>query len=167
MTRRAPVIIVLIIYNTGAFENYFESVPSPEIALFLKNTKITENLWKPTVFKQFLLSQQFTSGTLTFFLLYVQCFLIGAHELCSSSAVVLTIFFSPVRLRPFIYREARAISTRQLQFSSDFENMLPAAVPLIILTKHIVRLRCRCSCEIYSTSAVPLFVIHETSVKLS
>ena len=119
------------------------------------------------VFKQFLLSQKFTSRTLTFFLLYVQCFFNPTRKSCSTYNVFLTIFFSPVRLRPFIYREVRAISSNQLQFSSDFENMLPAAVPLIILTKHIVRLRCRCLCEIYRTSAVPLLVISETSVFLS
>ena len=38
---------------------------------------------------------------------------------------------------------------------------------LTILTKHIVGLRCRCSCKIGSTSAVPLLVISETVAFLS
>ena len=47
------------------------------------------------------------------------------------------------------------------------QNLCKTQVALTILTKHIVRLRCRCSCEMCSTSAVPLLVISETSVKPS
>ena len=39
-----------------------------------------------------------------------------------------------------------------------------SAVPLTKVVKHIVRLRCRCSCKMCSTSAVPLLVISKTSV---
>ena len=59
------------------------------------------------------------------------------------------------------------LSSNETDFSSKIKKVLVAPAPLTILTKHIVRLRCRCSCEMCSTSAVPLLVTHETSVKSS
>ena len=47
------------------------------------------------------------------------------------------------------------------------KKVLVAPAPLTILTKPIVRLRCRCSCEMCRTSAVPLLVILETGLKSS
>ena len=77
------------------------------------------------------------------------------------------IFFSPLRSRLFINREARALSIRQTHFSPLIKKMLLAPVSLTILTKRIVRLRCRCSCEMCGTSAVPLLETHETPLFLS
>ena len=92
---------------------------------------------------------------------------VEAALFCLTSAAVLTFFFSPLRSRLFINREARALSIRRTHFSPLIKKVLVAPAPLTKLTKHIVRLRCRCSCKIYSTSAVPLLVISETSVFLS
>ena len=119
------------------------------------------------VFEPFLFSQKFTSRIFIIFLLHVQRFLNGRRFFCRTSAVILTFFFWPCHLRPFIYREVRDLSFAQTQFSPFKKKVLVAPAPLTILTKHIVRLRCRCSCEMCSTSAVPLLVIFETLVKPS
>ena len=86
-----------------------------------------------------------------------------ASGLCHTSNEILPFcFFDPrmteegaKRLDPFF------------TFFSNFENCSTSAVPLTKVAKHIVRLRCRCSCEMCSTSAVPLLAISETSVKTS
>ena len=74
---------------------------------------------------------------------------------------------SHVHLRPFFYSDVRAVVTKLFTFSSFEKKVLVAPAPLTILTKHIVRLRRRCSREMCSTSAAPLLVMHETSVKSS
>ena len=74
---------------------------------------------------------------------------------------------SPLHLHLFINSEVYGILFGAPQFFSFEQQVLIALAPLTKSTKHIVRLRCRCSCEIGSTSAVPLLVIHETSVKSS
>ena len=76
-------------------------------------------------------------------------------------------FVGPRVLRQFINRKVHAVFNNALIFSLFQTKVLVAPAPLTILTKHIVRLRCRCSCEIASTSAAPLLLIHETSVKSS
>ena len=43
--------------------------------------------------------------------------------------------------------------------------MLVAPISLLVLSKPMVRLRCRCSCEMYGTSAVPLLVLSEESIQ--
>ena len=86
---------------------------------------------------------------------------------CLTSAVVLTKNKSPFRLRLFINREVHVVFNNAPTFSLFDKKVLVAPAPLTNSTKHIVRLRCRCSCEIDSTSAAPLLLIHETSVKSS
>ena len=86
---------------------------------------------------------------------------------CRTSAVVLTKKKSPLLLRVCINREVRAVFRVTLTFSLFEKKVLVAPAPLTILTKHIVRLRCRCPCEMCGTSAVPLLVISLASVKPS
>ena len=76
-------------------------------------------------------------------------------------------FFGPRDLRQFINRAVRAVFSVTVTFSLFEKKVLVAPAPLTILTKHIVRLRCRCSCDFCRTSAVPLLEISETSVNLS
>ena len=92
---------------------------------------------------------------------------VEAALFCLTSAAVLTLFFSPLRSRLFINREARALSIRRTHFSPLIKKVLVAPAPLTKLTKHIVRLRCRCSCDFCLTSPAPLLEIHETSLFLS
>ena len=89
------------------------------------------------------------------------------RESCRTSAVVLTKQKSHLHLRLLINREVHAMFSNALIFSPFKQKVLVAPAPLTRSSKHIVRLRCRCSCEMYSTSAAPLLVIHETSVKPS
>ena len=63
-------------------------------------------------------------------------------------------------------RNARMFSAAP-NFVFLLKKVLVAPAPLTILTKPIVRLRCRCSCEMCRTSAVPLLVILETALKSS
>ena len=74
---------------------------------------------------------------------------------------------SPLRLRLLINCEVRAVFSGTPTFSLFQKKVLVAPAPLTILTKHIVGLRWRCSCEMCRTSAVALFVISKTSVNLS
>ena len=74
---------------------------------------------------------------------------------------------SPLRVRQFINRAVRAVFSGTPTFSLFEKKVLVAPAPLTNSTKHIVRPQRRCSCEIDSTSAVPLLRIHETSVKPS
>ena len=74
---------------------------------------------------------------------------------------------SPLRLRVFINREVHVVFSNPPTFSLFEKKVLVAPAPLTILTKHIVRLRCCCSCEMCRTSAVALLVISKTSVNLS
>ena len=67
----------------------------------------------------------------------------------------------------YLSTAARALFIRQTHFSPLIKKMLLAPVSLTILTKRMVRLRCRCSCEMCGTSAVPLLVIYETPLFLS
>ena len=112
-------------------------------------------------------SSKFTSRNLILFLSHVCGETTAPHLFCRTSAVVLTFFFWPLHLRPFIYRKVRAISFAQLIFLPVKQKLLVVPVPLTICINAIVRLRCRCSCEIDRTSAAPLLLIHETSVKSS
>ena len=73
---------------------------------------------------------------------------------------------SPQNLLLFINRVTRTSLVGRLFFFLK-KKMLVAPAPLTILTKPIVRLRCRCSCEMCRTSAVPLLVILETALKSS
>ena len=86
---------------------------------------------------------------------------------CLTSAVVLT-----KKNRLLIYADLSTASARTFSVAPLFvflfkKKMFVAPVPLTILTKPIVRLRCRCSCEMCRTSAVPLLVILETALKSS
>ena len=74
---------------------------------------------------------------------------------------------SPLHLRVFINREVHVVFSSTPTFSLFEKKVLLAPAPLTNSTKHIVRPQRRCSCEIDGTSAVPLFRIHETSVKTS
>ena len=67
----------------------------------------------------------------------------------------------------YIYQPRMAQTFTGALFFSLKKKMLVAPAPLTILTKPIVRLRCRCSCEMCRTSAVPLLVILETVLKSS
>ena len=82
------------------------------------------------------------------------------RESCRSSAVVLTKALVRVEL-------SSADKWCKIAFARLKKKSCTSAVPLLILTKHIVRLACRCSCEMCRTSAVPLLVIHLSTVKPS
>ena len=59
----------------------------------------------------------------------------------------------------FIYQPRSALMFRAAPHVFALQNkVLVAPAPLTILTKHIVRLRWRCSCEMCRTSKVPLLV---------
>ena len=82
------------------------------------------------------------------------------RESCRSSAVVLTKALVRVEL-------SSANFWCKIRLRLLNKTCSTSAVPLIILTKPIVRLACRCSCEMCRTSAVPLLVIHLSTVKPS
>ena len=68
----------------------------------------------------------------------------------------------------YVYLSIANCATHQVTkpiFRPHDKTYCKTTAALRILTKRIVRLRCRCSCKMCSTSAVPLLVIHETSVK--
>ena len=79
---------------------------------------------------------------------------------CRSSAVVLTKALVRVEL-------SSANFWCKIRLRLLNKTCSTSAVPLILLTKPIVRLACRCSCEMCRTSAVPLLVIHLSTVKPS
>ena len=76
-------------------------------------------------------------------------------------------FFGPRDLRQFINRAVRAVFRATLTFSLFEKKVLVAPVAFTISSKHIVRLRCRCSCDFCRTSPAPLLVLYETFVKTS
>ena len=53
------------------------------------------------------------------------------------------------------------------KFSHLFQNVSVAPAPLTICSKPSIEPHSRCSCEMCGTSAVPLLVISETSIKTS
>ena len=79
---------------------------------------------------------------------------------CRSSAVVLTKALVRVEL-------SSANFWCKIRLRLLKKTCSTSAVALILLTKPIVRLACRCSCEMGRTSAVPLLVIHLSTVKPS
>ena len=158
-----PGLIVLIIYNTAAGELCSKKTPPLRITLFLKIPKNQENLWKPIEFEPSVFSQKFTSRTLTFFLSHVCGETDGPRKRCRTSAVVLTFLFFKIK----VCRQGATVSTYPAQFLPLTNTYYKTQLSWRILTKHMVRLRCRCSCETDRTSAVPLLVISETSVKPS
>ena len=163
-----PVCLrVLIIYNTATGEPGSRNAPSPEISLFLKNTQITENLWKPMVFKQFLLSRKFTSRNQSFFLSHVLANIRRPPHLCRTSAVKIKILFWRFHLRLCIIREVHEKKCSANNLRVLKKNYYKTPLSLTILTKHRVRLRCRWSCEIDRTSAVALLENSETPLFLS
>ena len=91
----------------------------------------------------------------------------GTRNACRTSAVVLTKMKSHFNLRPFINREVRAIVGNTPHIFALEKKVLVVPAPLTILTKHIVRLRRRCSCDFCRTSPAPLLVFSGTSVKPS
>ena len=92
---------------------------------------------------------------------------VGRGAGCRTSAVVLTILKIDYALRPSIHREARAQFFGTSHFFALKKKVLVVPAPLTILTKHIVRLRRRCSCDFGRTSPAPLLVFSETSVNSS
>ena len=74
------------------------------------------------------------------------------------------IFFVHNHLHPFINRKVRTQSIVLIQCSHLIKTYCKTHAALTILTKPIVRLRRRCSCDFGRTSPAPLLEISETSV---
>ena len=89
------------------------------------------------------------------------------RETCSTSAVILMIFFWPLHLRPCIHRAVRARSFAQTHFSPPKKTYCKTPMALTILTKPTVKPQCRCSCDFCRTSPTPLLEIFETSLNPS
>ena len=70
-------------------------------------------------------------------------------------------------LHTFINHEVRVIVFGTAHFFALKKKVLVAPAPLTVLTKHIIRLRRRCSCDFCRTSPAPLLVISDTLVKRS
>ena len=82
-------------------------------------------------------SSKFTSRNLILFLSHVCGETIAPGLFCRTSAVVLTFFFWPRHLRPFIYREVRGALWHTLMFLSYIKTYYKTPAKLKILTKHI------------------------------
>ena len=78
----------------------------------------------------------------------------------------LSLVCSDFHEKKYIYLST-ALFSGTLHFFAIEQKVLITPAPLTKSTKHIVRLRCRCSCEIDGTSAAPLLLIHETTIKSS
>ena len=157
-------------------ENHRKSSLRTRLEKTFKNISKTRENWKSLVFFKTLVNSKTSAKTnriLTFLLLLKihlekSDFIFVARlrwEGCAPKRVShfcggFKIFMSKVEL-------PCGLSGAAPRFFALRKKVLVAPAPLTKLTKHIVRLRCRCSCEMCSTSAVPLLVIHETSVKSS
>ena len=118
-----------------------------------------------TILKFISWSTKFTSRSPIFFGRSRGRFTLVRRSTCRTSAVVLTKKIASKFTS--IYQPRNAQKFRGALFFSLKKKVLVAPAPLTILTKPIVRLRCRCSCEMCRTSAVPLLVILETALKSS
>ena len=163
MTRRAFLsVTVLIIYNMSAGEKLIStrSRPAcPKNIIFAHFQKTYEN---PMDFKHFCFRPNSPRELSLYFCSTYMRFWFVRRSFCRTSALVLTFFVGRLHLHIFINREVRTKAIVLIQFSLLIKNMLLAPVSLIILSKPMVRLQCRCSCrcscKMYGTSAVPLLV---------
>ena len=150
--------------------NFCHTSPAKLLLFFIENrirAKTQFRLWNPMDFNNSCLHKNSPPKSSFYFCFTYKPFWPWRSGFCLTSAVVLTFYFWAHNFRAFINRKVRALSTPQTQFAHLKQKMLVAPVWLIILSKHMVRLRCRCSCKMYGTSAVPLLVISETWVKPS
>ena len=174
MTRRAFLSLrVLTIYNTTPGEILSSDGPffSLQISLFDLITRCSRFYHKfqglfLTILKFISWSTKFTSRSPIFFGRSRGRFTLKHASTCRTSAVVLTKK-TPQNLLLFINRVTRACLVPRPMLFSLKQKVLVAPAPLTILIKPIVRLRCRCSCEMCRTSVVPLLVILETDLKSS
>ena len=134
------------------------------ISELLKISKTSVNVMPDELFLSY---KKFRSRNLDFFFSDVCGGNESVDSACRWSALELTKIFSRFFLRTVINRETVGLFSLFSRYLSLKQNVLVLPVALTIRSKHIVRLRCRCSSKMWCVSAVPLLVISETSVKLS
>ena len=168
MTRRAFLsLIVLIIYNLAA------GTFSPTRSLFLRRAKkwllgTSQKIHEfPIDFDRSDFHKNSPRAIHVFF-----CRTSGLIFICRVIDVVRlrwrsNFFFGPiVRVDLSYAKYVPYLSVRPGFLLSD-KTCSTSAVPLTRGAKRIVRLRCRCSCEMCSTSAAPLLAIFKTFIFLS
>jgi hypothetical protein len=161
------VVTVLIIYNIGASQILINSRSGPACPkhfIFAHSHKI--HVFSMDCNTSYFHENSPQELSLTF-LRHVPTNINGGRYVCCTSLLILIFFFVPSSTSIYKPRSARPIVPPNPIFTSYKKTYYETELSLRILTKHMVRLRCRCSCKIDRTSAVPLLEICETSVKPS
>ena len=156
-----------MIYNKAAGEILDFWNPPIRMTFFLKTHENQEKIYKPNGFLTVLVFTKIhLENRYHFFALRISLFdrdtRFLSHVCSDFNIFFLAMSFASI----YLPRSARPIVSPNPIFALR-KKVLVAPAPSTILTKHIVRLRCRCSCEIDRTSAVALLEISETLLFLS